>query len=115
MRETLEHLCAHAGTGSKVKSVPMAPATWFMNLTSRLGLSPLGPYHVLMYGRSLYFDITKARTELGWQPRYSNDEMFVQSYEWYVQNREKVLRSSGGSHHRSAVKQGILGLVKHLL
>lgn len=68
-----------------------------------------------MYGRSMYFDITKAQRELGWQPRFSNNEMFVQSYDWYVANREKILRSSGASHHRSAVKQGILGLVKRLL
>ena len=115
LREVLEHLCAHAGTGSKVKSVPMRPATWLMNLTSAVGVSPLGPYHALMYGRSLYFDIAKARTELGWQPRYSNNEMFAQSYDWYIQNREKVLRSSGASHHRSAVKQGILGVLKRWL
>lgn len=115
MREVLTHLCAHAGTGSRVKSVPMAPAVLVMKLTSALGLSPLRPYHILMYGRSLYFDITKAQTELGWKPRYSNDEMFVQSYEWYLKNREAVLRGSGASHHRSAVKQGILNLVKHVL
>ena len=41
--------------------------------------------------------------------------MFVQSYDWYLANREKILQSSGGSHHRSAVKQGILGLFKHVL
>ena len=93
----------------------MQPAVWFMNLTSALGLSPLGPYHALMYGRSLYFDIAKARTELEWQPRYSNEEMFVESYDWYVKNRDKVLQSSGASHHKSAVKQGVLGLIKHLL
>jgi nucleoside-diphosphate-sugar epimerase len=115
MREVLEHLCAHAGTGSRVKSVPMAPAVLLMKLTSALGLSPLGPYHALMYGRSLYFDITKAQTELGWQPRYSNNEMFVQSYEWYLKNRDVVLRGHGASHHRSAVKQGILNLVKRVL
>jgi dTDP-D-glucose 4,6-dehydratase len=86
-----------------------------MKLTSALGLSPLGPYHALMYGRSLYFDITKAQQELGWQPRWSNDEMFVQSYEWYLRNREAILRAHGASHHRSAVRQGILSLVKHLL
>jgi dTDP-D-glucose 4,6-dehydratase len=68
-----------------------------------------------MYGRSMYFDISKARTELGWQPRYSNNEMFVQSYEWYLKNREAVLSGHGASHHRSAVKQGILSLVKRLL
>ena len=115
MREVLENLCAHAKTGSKVKSVPMSPAVAFMNLTSAVGLSPLGPYHAMMYGRSLYFDITKAKTDLGWQPKYSNNEMFVHSYDWYVKNREMILKSHGASHHRSAVKQGILGMVKHLL
>ena len=115
MREVLEHLCAHAKTGSKVRSVPMAPATMLMNLTSALGLSPLGPYHALMYGRSLYFDITKAKTELGWKPRFSNDDMFTHSYDWYLKNRENILRSHGASHHRSAVKQGVLGVMKHVL
>lgn len=115
MRAVLEHLCAHAKTGSKVKSVPMAPAVALMNFTSAIGLSPLGPYHAMMYGRSLYFDITKAKTELGWQPKYSSNEMFVDSYECYVKNREQILRSHGASHHRSAVKQGVLSLVKHLL
>ena len=93
----------------------MAPAMGFMKLTSALGLSPLGPYHALMYGRSLYFDLTKARTELDWRPRYSNNEMFVQSYEWYVKNRDAILRSEGASPHRSAVKQGVLALGKHWL
>jgi nucleoside-diphosphate-sugar epimerase len=115
MRAVLEHLCAHAKTGSRVKSVPMGPAVAFMRMTSTLGLSPLGPYHALMYGRSMYFDIAKAKSELGWQPRYSNDEMFVHSFDWYVANREKILASHSASHHRSAVKQGVLGLLKHLL
>lgn len=93
----------------------MGPAVALMNLTSALGLSPLGPYHALMYGRSLYFDITKAKNELGWEPRYSNNDMFIDSYEWYLKNREKILQSHGASHHRSAVKQGVLGVIKHLL
>lgn len=115
MRETLEKLCAHAKTGSRVRGVPMLPAVGFMKLTSALGLSPLGPYHALMYGRSLWFDIAKAQRELGWQPRYSNDDMFAQTYDWYLANRDKVLCAAGGSHHRSAVKQGILALAKHFL
>jgi nucleoside-diphosphate-sugar epimerase len=115
MRETLEALCTHAGTGSGVRSVPMRPAIWGMKLMSALGLSPLGAYHALMYGRSLYFDIGKARRELGWQPRYSNVEMFIESYEWYVRNRYTVLTGHAASHHRSAVKQGVLRLVKRLL
>jgi len=115
MREALERLCAHAETGSKVTSVPMAPAVFLMHLTSALGVSPLGAYHALMYGRSLYFDIGKAQRELNWQPRFSTDEMFAHSYDWYLANREKILHTHHASHHRSPVKQGILSLVKHLL
>jgi nucleoside-diphosphate-sugar epimerase len=115
MRASLESLCMQAGTGSKVRSVPMAPATWLMRLSNSLGISPLGPYHALMYGRSLYFDISKARTELGWVPRFSNEEMLVQSYRWYLEHRDEILSSHGSSHHRSAVKQGILSLVKRCL
>ncbi len=115
MRAVLEALCRHAGTGSQVKSVPMAPAVWAMQATSALGLSPLGPYHAMMYGRSMYFDVSKARTELGWQPKFSNEEMFVESYEWYLAHREAILRRHDASHHRSAVRQGVLGLVRRVL
>ena len=115
MHEALEHLCAHAKTGSQVRSVPMTPAVLMMNLTSALGISPLGAYHALMYGRSLYFDIGKAQRELNWRPRFSTDEMFAQSYDWYLANREKILASHHASHHRSPVKQGVLSLVKHIL
>lgn len=115
MREALEALCRHAGTGSKVRGIPLAPAVLAMKLTSLLGLSPLGPYHSLMYGRSMYFDITKAKSELNWRPRYSNEEMLIESYDWYLRNREDVLARRGASPHRSAVKQGILALVRRLL
>jgi nucleoside-diphosphate-sugar epimerase len=115
MRDVLESLCQHAGTGSKVRSVPMAPAVLGMKITSAIGLSPLGAYHALMYGRSMYFDIGKAQRELGWQPKWSNADMFIQSYEWYLKHRDQVLSGGSGSHHRSAVKQGILQFVGKVL
>lgn len=115
MRELLEDLCQHAKTGSKVKGVPAKPTIWAMKATSALGVSPLGVYHALLYGGDMYFDISKARKELGWEPQYSNSEMLIQSYEWYLANREAVLTSRGGSHHRSPVKQGALNAVKWVL
>jgi nucleoside-diphosphate-sugar epimerase len=115
MRETLNGLIEHAGTGSHVVSVPMGPAVWGMKLTSALGLSPLGAYHSLMYGRSMYFDITRTCAELGWTPKYGNVEMFCESYDWYLANREKTLATTGASHHRSRVKQGVLSLVGKVL
>jgi nucleoside-diphosphate-sugar epimerase len=116
MREVLEALCKHAGTGSRVRNVPMWPAVIGMKMAHALKLSPLGPYHALMYGRSLYFDTTKAQQELGWIPRYSNDDMMIESYDWYLRNRESLKQEETvRSHHRSGVKQGMLSLVKALL
>jgi nucleoside-diphosphate-sugar epimerase len=112
MRETLEALCAHAGTGSQVYSLPMGLAVAAMRLTSALGLSPLGPYHSLMYGRSLYFDVTRAKKELGWSSRYSNDDMLCESYDWYVAHKAEIARATDASPHRSAIKQGVLALVR---
>lgn len=114
MRETLEALCAHAGTGSRVYPVPMGLAVAAMRLTSALGLSPLGPYHALMYGRSLYFDIGRAKRELAWQPRWSNVEMICDSYDWYLRHKATLARGTPGSPHRSAVAQGVLDLLRRL-
>jgi nucleoside-diphosphate-sugar epimerase len=115
MRQVLEALCAHARTGSRVRPVPRFPAESGMRLTGWLRLSPLGPYHWMMYGRSMWFDTTRAHVELGWRPRWSNDEMFIQSYDWYLRNREGVLAAHGASHHRSAVREQALWIVKRLL
>jgi nucleoside-diphosphate-sugar epimerase len=115
MRGALENLCRHAGTGSRLKSLPMWLVEPAMNIFSAVGLSPLGPYHSLMYGRSMYFDISKAMQQLRWKPKYSNDAMFVESYEWYLQNRDKVLKSSNASRHQSPVRQGILALFQKFL
>jgi nucleoside-diphosphate-sugar epimerase len=115
MRDTLEALCRHAGGRSRVVSVPARPAELFMDLTSRLGVSPLGPYHALMYGKSMYFDVTKARRLLGWSARFSNEEMFIASYDWYLAHRDEVLTRTGSSPHASAVKQGVLSLVSRAL
>lgn len=113
MRRTLEGLVAHAGTGSRVVGLPAAPAVAAMQFTGRMGLSPLAPYHWIMYGKEMFFDLAKPRAELGWQPRWSNTAMFAQSYDWYVAHRDRILaEKQARSKHRSAVKEGILNLLK---
>jgi len=113
MRETLEALVAHAGTGSRVRSLPMAPARFGMQALATVGLAPFAPYHWLLYGESLWFDVTKAREELAWEPEHSNRAMVIESYEWYLAHRG-TLASSTGSHHQSPVRPGLLRLAKRL-
>jgi len=114
MRELLSGLIEHAGSSSRIRALPFALASRGMQLTSKLGLSPLGDYHTLMYGRSMWFDIEPTCQALGVRPRYSNAEMIADSYDWYTANREEILSRVGASHHRSPVKLGALKLLEWL-
>ncbi len=114
MRELLQAVIDHAGTKSRIKSIPMRPTILAANLASALGLSPLGPYHWLAYGRSMYFDISKAQKELGYKPKFSNSQMIIDAYDWYQANKAS-LSKRGASRHKSPVKQQVLALVPHVL
>jgi nucleoside-diphosphate-sugar epimerase len=114
MRELLEGLIQHAKTKSRVRSLPMGATIKAMEITSRLGLSPLGAYHSLMYGREMYFDLGPARRALDYAPKFSNHEAICESYDYYLAHREEILGRRDASHHRSPLKQGILRVLEHL-
>jgi hypothetical protein len=84
-----------------------------MQVAANAGLAPFAPYHWMLYSESLWFDVTKARTELGWEPRHSNAEMVIESYEWFLAHRHE-LAAAKGSEHQSAAKLGALKLIKRL-
>jgi nucleoside-diphosphate-sugar epimerase len=113
MRDTLEALVVHADTGSRVRSLPKAPASLAMQVLGRTRLAPFAPYHWLLYGESLWFDTTKAHDELGWEPKHSNAAMVVESYEWFLAHRDR-LPGGRASHHQSPVKVGALSVLKRL-
>ena len=111
MFEALDHLCAYAGTGATVRSLPAKPAALAMRVSAALRITPFAPYHWLMYSESMWFDIEHARQQLGWKQVWSTDEMFRQSYDWYVAHREQT--SDGASEHRRGARQGALAVLKH--
>ncbi len=113
MRETLQALVDHAGTGSRVRSLPVGPTRAAMQSLAGLGLAPFAPYHWLLYGESLWFDVTRARSELGWEPKHSNASMVVESYEWFLAHRAQ-LEGATGSEHQSPARLGLLRALKRL-
>ena len=112
MRETLEQLCAHVGTGSRVRSLPVAAARSGMKVLSTARLAPFAPYHWLLYSESLWFDTTKAQRDLGWSPTHSNASMVIESYDWFRDHRGDA--ASGRSHHQSPVRLGVMKVLKRL-
>jgi nucleoside-diphosphate-sugar epimerase len=111
MRQSLESLCTHAGTGSRVRSLPARPTAALMRAGAAARVVPFAPYHWMMYAHSLWFDIDHVRDALGWQPRWSNEEMLADSYDWFLRNRGGI-GGEGRSHHRTIAKQGGLRLLK---
>jgi nucleoside-diphosphate-sugar epimerase len=114
MRETLQALVDHAQTGSRLRSLPVAPARIAMRALASAGLAPFAPYHWLLYSESLYFDVTKARAELDWEPRHSNASMIIESYEWYLANRGSTGADGPRSHHQAPVRPGLVRALKVL-
>jgi nucleoside-diphosphate-sugar epimerase len=111
LREVLEHVIAHARSTSRVASLPAGLTINTLRVLDWLRLSPLAPWHYLTYHKAFHFDV-QPLLELGWKPRYSNDEMFRESWDWFVKNRDRLAAEAAASPHRSVVKQRLLGLLK---
>lgn len=112
LRQGLTNLIAYAGTSSQVKSIPAWLAINSLRFLDWFGLSPLAPWHYLTYHKPFYFDL-EPLVRLGWQPKYSNDLMFAESYDWFRLNYARLQAEKAGSPHRRPVKEKILSLLKH--
>lgn len=110
LRSDLEALCRHANTGSGVRSLPVALTKFGLYFMDKLNLSPLAPWHYLTYHKPFVFDITKAQRELAWEPRHGNQESLIESYAWYLKNRQTL--QEGQSAHRKPVRQKVLRFLK---
>lgn len=113
LETTLGNLITHAGSKSKIRHLPKNLTMQGLAWLDALGLSPLAPWHYLTYSEDFYFDMNPL-LELGWKPRYSNDEMFRIAYDDFVANYDKTGEASTNSAHRKRVKEKILWLLKHV-
>jgi nucleoside-diphosphate-sugar epimerase len=112
LREVYGAVIEEAGTGSRFFSLPEKPAIAILNLLFKLGLSPLGPYHSRLIAGTFVFTTQRLKTNLGWQPTRTNDDILREAYRFFV--KSKTDRSAELSAHRQGAKMGILRLVKWL-
>lgn len=112
LREVLEATIRHAGRSGKVVSLPETLSVNTLRALDWLHLSPLAPWHYLTYHKAFHFDVSPTEA-LGWTPKYSNDEMFFEGYDWFIANRDQIA-GAGGSVHKSAIKEGVLHLLRRL-
>ena len=112
VREDLETLCAHAGSGARLRAIPARPAELVLRGLELAHLSPLAEWHYRTAYRDSFVAIDKARDLLGWEPRLSNAETLCATYDWYLAHRGEM--KSAGLTHRVPWDQRALGILKRL-
>jgi len=112
LREALERLIRAVGSTSKVRSLPELLTISTLRTLDKMRLSPLAPWHYLTYHKPFAFDVQHV-LDLGWQPRYSNDQMLLESYHLFLEGGyAEQDAASAFSPHRKKVKQSMLALLK---
>jgi nucleoside-diphosphate-sugar epimerase len=112
VRSDLESLIVHAGSGSRLRPVPARPAELALRGLELARLSPLAEWHYRTAHRDSYVDVSKAQRLLGYAPRLSNEEALCETYDWYLENRERA--RPAGVTHRVPWDQRALGVLKRL-
>lgn len=112
LRECYEAVIREAGSRSRVRSLPRAPALAAMRLAHSLRISPLGPYHYRMIAEDFIFDTSRIKSTLHWRPTVTNSQMLAQAYRYYAENREEILARTNVSAHSQAARMGVLRLLK---
>jgi len=112
VRSDLQALIEHAGSTSRLRPVPAKPAEVALRALELLRLSPLAEWHYKTAHKDSFVDVSKAQTLLDWQPRLSNRDALIETYDWYLANRGRV--GGAGVTHRVPWNQQALGLLKRL-
>jgi len=113
MKRDFQAVLDHAGFGKRILGFPATPVIWTLRLLELLRLSPLYKWVYETACEDSFVSIEKAERQLGFQPKYSNQQALIRNFQWYLDNLDSFKNASGISH-RVPWKQGILGLVKRL-
>lgn len=113
LREVLCSVIAHAQSSSRIRSLPVLPTMLALQILGAVGLSPLTSWHYRSYQNAFHFDVSPLLA-LGWKPKYSNDEMFIESYEWFIQHGVQEVDRCVGATHRRPVREKLLRLARYL-
>jgi len=111
MRQDYQSVLDAAGHGKRIIGFPAAPVVLTLRALEKLKLSPLYPWIYETASKDSFVSIDKARQQLGWQPRYSNQDALVRNYKWYLEHADEYSQVTGITH-RAPWKQKALKWVK---
>lgn len=114
VNEDVGALCDYAGNGARVMGTWAPGVKLFLRIAEILHLSPLYKWVYGTADTDSFVSTEKIEQELGWDPKYSNADALIRSYQWYLEHKAEIAGATGITH-RVAWRQGILGVIKWLL
>lgn len=87
VRDLLKQLIDKAGSRSFVLRAPGRLVKPVLGLLDRVGLSLMDPEQFLIADEDCVVDVSRAESELGWRPRYRDDDMLYSAYLEYKKLR----------------------------
>lgn len=108
VREDLTALIERAGTGARLQPLPVPVLCGILIPLEILGRSPFTKWHWRSAAASFWCDLSDARTDLAWTPRFSNVDALWRAYSHYLEGGHEV----GTSAHRTPLDGGLARVLR---
>ncbi|MCH2111731.1 MAG: NAD(P)-dependent oxidoreductase [Planctomycetes bacterium] len=112
VEEDLDALFVHADSGSRILKTPAPLAKGALAILEWLRLSPLYRWIWGTADQDSWVDVTALRN-LGWEPKHSNADTLIRTYDWYLAHRQDM--EAAGTGHRVPWSEGALAVLKRFL
>jgi nucleoside-diphosphate-sugar epimerase len=113
MKADLQALLDYAGFGKRVIPIPDWLVIPTLKVLESLHLSPLYEWVYETAGKDHHVSVAKIQRELGFSPKKTTADVWIDTYQWYLEEyRNRKIET--GISHRVAWKQGILRVAKIL-
>ncbi len=113
-RQDLGAVIQHAKSQSKIIGFPVLPSQIMLGILEKLELSPIAAWHYKTLPVPSYVSTEKAEKMLHWNPKKSNKQLLIESYDWYKEHRDEIINKKGITH-RVGWNFGILNLVSKII
>lgn len=112
LRQDLTPLFEAAGHPPRFLPTPRRTTQAALWTLDHLRLSPLTKWHYGTMASDSYVEVDKAREQLGWEPRFSNQDTLMDAYTWYHEHHDDVKQGGDGTTHTVPWNQQALKFFK---
>lgn len=109
----LGSVITYAHSSTKIVGLPVFLSQTILQILEFFNLSPIAAWHYKTLPVDSYVSTKKAEKLLHWHAKKSNQQLLLESYQWYEKHRSEIIKRKGLTH-RVGWNFGIINLVSKL-